>query len=446
VGLSVPDLRPLVAAPDPTDGHIPGARRFAGDAATPGDGMRRARLPPRPMARPRRPIRRVLAVIALLLVVAATLIGWRYGLPRDAELHTVRLAAFHRELRGPGTLDALRKASVGPNIQGTIATLPVDIGDVVHAGDVVATLAASDLSAEREAALASHEEAHASVALAQADRRKAEAARRNARSVLDRQQELMRSGTASRSTLESAETTMEQSLAEVARAEAAVLQAQAAEASAEASARVAAAQLEKATIRAPIDGVVVRRMNMGDLAQSGSVIVEIVAPESIVLSARFDESVMAAVTLGQPTRLLFSSTGEEVTLGEIRRIGREVDTETREFTVDIAPRTLPRNWAMGQRGSAILTLDERAEVLSVPLAAIASNAHTRGVFVLEDERARWRPVTLGAIGQGRAEVRAGLRPGDIVLAQPEAAYPGMKVSAQAHAPRSAPKIGSGAEP
>lgn len=115
-------------------------------------------------------------------------------------------------------------------------------------------------------------------------------------------------------------------------------QALATEASAEAAVRVAEAQLEKATIRAPIDGVVVaRRMDMGDLVVPGSVIVDIVDPESVVLSARFDESAIARVTKGQGrARLLFTATGDTATPGEIRD-RRCRYHQAREFTVDIAP-------------------------------------------------------------------------------------------------------------
>ncbi|MFG1378200.1 efflux RND transporter periplasmic adaptor subunit [Xanthobacter autotrophicus] len=350
-------------------------------------------------------------------------------MPHTTQAEVVRAGPFESVLSGPGILDALRKASVSTSIQGVITTLAVDVGDSIHAGDVVALLQSTDLKAERESRLASHEATRKAVALAEAELRKAHAARNNAHSVLGRREELIRSGATSRATLEDAQTSMEQSLAEVARAEAAVSQARATEASAEAAVRVAEAQLEKATIRAPIDGVVVaRRMDMGDLVVPGSVIVDIVDPESVVLAARFDESAIARVTKGQPAKLLFTATGEAATPGEIRRIGREVDTETREFTVDIAPRRLPRNWAIGQRGTALITLQTSPDVLSVPFAAIAFKDRAPGVFVMRDARAWWQPVELGPIGAARVDVRGGLKEGDVILAQPEGAFAGMKVA------------------
>lgn len=60
-----------------------------------------------------------------------------------------------------------------------------------------------------------------------------------------------------------------------------------------AAANIAASQalLDKSVIRAPITGIVVSRaLNPGDIATPSSVLVTIVDPASIVLSARFDES------------------------------------------------------------------------------------------------------------------------------------------------------------
>ena len=355
--------------------------------------------------------------------------------PRPAELMRVVPGAFERELRGPGTLDAIHKARVSASIQGVLTQVRVDIGDEVRAGEVVAELAADDLKAQHTAAVASHKAAVKAVLLAEADRRKAEAARANARLVLDRQKTLMATGATTQSALDAAEMTNEQALADIARAEAAIAQAQAAEASAAAAAEASAAQLEKSTIRAPMDGVVVARaLNVGDLVVPGSAIVEVVDPHSVVLSARFDESIISAVRLGQTARLVFSGPQGGEIEGVVRRLGREVDTETREFVVDIAPRTLPRNWAMGQRGTAILGLGRRDDVLTVPVGAVVRRGADAGVYVLRDGRAFWRAVRTGGLGDTEVEVHSGLAAGDVILTRAEGAYPGMRVSLKAAAP------------
>lgn len=393
------------------------------------------RLLPRPPSRPRRGGRRFLITTAFVLAAAGAWLGWRYGVPRAVSIMVAEPVALQRELRAPGTLDALDRASVSASIQGVVAALHVDVGDRVRAGDPVAELVADDLKAQLEAAQAAHSATRTAVILAEAERRRAEATRANARSTLDRQEELIRSGATSRSALENAQTALEQSLADLARADAAVNQAKATQAAQAATVAATRAQLDKSTIRAPIGGVVVaRKLNTGDLVVPGSAIVELVNPASIVLSARFDESVIAAVALGQHATLTFGAGADAPISGTVRRLGREVDTETREFTVDVAPGRLPHNWAMGQRGTARLSVETRAKVLAVPPTALAPRPQGMGLYVESNGRAAWQRVSLGASGGGQVEVRTGLRAGDRVLVDPASAYPGMRVTQRRGAP------------
>ncbi|MFM9776334.1 hypothetical protein ACKI1Z_42355, partial [Streptomyces galilaeus] len=45
----------------------------------------------------------------------------------------------------------------------------------------------------------------------------------------------------------------------------------------------------------------------------------------------------------------FSSDARNAFAGKVLRLHKEVDRETREFTVDVELDSLPKNWALGQR-------------------------------------------------------------------------------------------------
>jgi HlyD family secretion protein len=130
----------------------------------------------------------------------------------------------------------------------------------------------------------------------------------------------------------------------------------------------------------------------------------------------------------QDVKITFSSQDEVLIDGKVRRIGRQVDTETREFTVDITPQRLSTNWAIGQRGLAVITLEGRANVISVPGAAIVRRDGHPGVWTVARGRTLWRPVELGSIGGNRVEVRSGLNKGDVIMADPKQAYAFMPVA------------------
>lgn len=171
--------------------------------------------------------------------------------------------------------------------------------------------------------------------------------------------------------------------------------------------------------------VVVRERNVGDILTAGASLLQLVDPATIILAARFDESAMGAMRPGQPTTISFvSQPGREVT-GRVLRLGRLVDEETREFTVDIALDALPINWALGQRGIAGVLTETRGDALTVPAAFIARRAGQAGVWVIEGGRARWRSVQLGASHGGRVEICAGASAGETV-ADPAGTYSFMK--------------------
>jgi len=362
-------------------------------------------------------------------VVVTILLSMRYLMPKSEELMPVGRSFFQADIKGPGTLDAINKANVSSSLQGVITALHVDRNDMLRKGEIIAEVNAGELKAQLSASLASQEAARKAVEASHADSRRAEATLANARSTLARQEELQRTGTSTRSALESAQTAVQQAEADLDKARFIVLQAEAQEAEAAATVEVNQAQLDKSVIRAPIDGIVVaRNLNLGDIVSPGTAIVEVVDPSSIVLTTRFDESAIASLSQGQDVTITFNSQDKVPVSGKVRRIGREVDTETREFTVDIAPDLLPLNWAIGQRGSATIALDGRTGVIAVPGASIVRRDGHPGVWAVVGGRVVWRPVELGPIGGKRIEVRSGLNEGDVVVIDPKGVYAFMPIA------------------
>lgn len=389
----------------------------------------------RPPSRSRRFNKTLLTGVAVALMTCGVLLGLRYSVPRTVDLFRVVPTRFHPELSGPGVLDATVRANVGSSLQGVITTLLVDRNDIVTRGDLIAEIGAADLKAERDVLMGSRQAARKAVEAADADLMRMQATLENARQALARQEELMRSGVTSQSAFENAQTAVRQAEADLAKARSIVSQAEAQDEAATANVVAGQALLDKSVVHAPINGVVVSRtLNPGDMASPSGVIVTIVDPASIVLSTRFDESVIARLEPGQTATIRFGGNSEALYRGTVRRIAREVDQETREFTVDIAPVRLPPNWALGQRGTAIIDLGDVQGVLAVPAASIARRDGHAGVWVEIDGRAVWRPVDLGRIGGANVEVLRGLASGDTILLSPEGAFTWMRITSREDAP------------
>ncbi|MGO7395273.1 efflux RND transporter periplasmic adaptor subunit [Rhizobium ruizarguesonis] len=384
----------------------------------------------RPPSRPGRRFRRLGALVIVLAGICAVWLGNRYFVSHAVERFAIKPVDLTVELSGPGTLDATRISLVSSRLQGVIATMRVDRNDRVSQGDIVAEIVTDDLKSELGASLASVDAARKAVDLAKADREHAEAALTNAQSNFDRRKTLLEKRVASKESYDTAVSTLRQADADLKRSQAAIEQAKAQEEEAAATAAVQRVKLDDGTIRAPFEGVVVSRDHyVGDTITPGAEIVRLVDPASIILSARFDESSIYRLWPGQKAVIRFNGGGKGSSVtATVLRIGRQVDTETREFSVDLRPETLPPNWAVGQRAMTTIEIDTREGVLAVPTNAIERRKGKPGVWIIDSGRAYWIAITLGDTGGPFVEVVQGLEPGDVILSEPGDVYFGMKVA------------------
>ena len=222
------------------------------------------------------------------------------------------------------------------------------------------------------------------------------AALRRVGSHLERRRALVRNAVVSRDEIEQAETDLVRAQSEVARIDAALERAASLSAAASAQARAAAARLDDAVVLAPADGVVIaREANPGDTVAPGAPIYRLVDPASLIVEARFDESVLGLLGPGIAAEVRFTSDPRQPIQGRITRLHREVDPATREFTVEIALSSLPRNWALGQRATVLVRAAGDLPVLAIDQRFLARRDGRPGVWRVEDGRARWRPVGLG---------------------------------------------------
>lgn len=196
----------------------------------------------------RRPVRRWLAALALIgLVAAAGLYGWRAGTadPSAFQTQAARVGDLIVTVTSTGTLQPTNQVEVGSEISGRIAEINVDYNDAVAAGQALAMLDTDQLRAQVRQSTAALQAAAAGVAEAEATVAETKAKRVRVRAL-------------ARGAYSSPQ--------DVDIAEAAAARAVAALSSARAQVEVASAALEadqtllaKAVIRSPIDGVVIAR-------------------------------------------------------------------------------------------------------------------------------------------------------------------------------------------
>ena len=321
-----------------------------------------------------------------------------------------------QEVPGTGTLEARVKATLSARIQERLAEVLVDQGDPVRSGQLVARLDDGELRQQVDLAAANLASAGATAERVAVDESRARAVEEQARTDLQRIQDLVRKKVSSESELDKATERMRVAEADVQRARAAPLEARQQVRVSEATLAYHRQRLAFTKIVSPFDGLVTRRdRDPGSIVLPGGSILQLVATNELWVSAWIDETSAAALQPGQAATLLFRSDGTNQVAGQVVRLGRETDRETREFLVDIAPQRLPANWTLGQRADVFIQTASIPDALSIPERFVHWQDNRTGVYVLTKGRAEWRTVTLGVRSRDRVQVQSGLAREDRVL-------------------------------
>lgn len=346
--------------PPPALRTPPAAPTAAGDIAT------LIGEPPRPWWR--RPLTWIAAL--LLLAAAAGLAAWLGG--RQAAQGPVYITepaargALRVVVNATGTLQPTRTVNIGSELSGTVMRVRVDVNDRVRQGQVLVELDASkfrDQVAKSRAALAS---AEAGVAQAAATLTEARAQRARYEEVA----RLSGGKVPSKAEMDGAAAALERARADDNAARAAV-------ASARATLSTDETNLAKASIRAPLDGVVLTRsVDPGNaVAASLQAVTLFTVAEDLrrlKLEVNVDEADVGSVGVGQPAAFTVSAWPNRRFPARITRVAYgskttdNVVTYTTQMDVDNDDLSL----RPGMTASATITASEHADALLVPNTAL----------------------------------------------------------------------------
>lgn len=186
---------------------------------------------------------------------------------------------------------------------------------------------------------------------------------------------------------------------------------------ARASAVAAQRRLDDYVVRAPADGVVLRRdAEVGEVVDVPATLFWIGEPRPLRATVEVDEEDIARVQPGQRVLLRADAFAGRALTAEVQHVTPRGDATRKSFRVRLA---LPDDTPLliGMTVEANIILRETAAAVLVPVSALRGGA----VFVVERETARRRVVTLGVQAPERVEVRAGLAAGEAVILDPPAA-------------------------
>lgn len=375
----------------------------------------------------------LLTAVLLPLVLLFAWVSLRSGplAPVPVTLMTVERSPITPSLFGIGTVEARFTHKIGPTFTGRLASVQVQTGDRVQAGQLLGEMDPIDLDERIKAQQAALQRAEASVQAVLAQIREAEARRSFAEAQATRYARLLSTRAVSKEDAESKrqEAEVTRAAAETARANLEVARQETVRLGAERDGLIE----QRANLRlvAPVDGFISRReADPGSTVIPGQAVVEVVEPGSIWVHVRFDQQRARGLQTLLPARVLLRSQGTEPLAGEVVRIEPVADAVTEEVLAKVRfasrPEVVP---PIGELAEVTVQLAPLAAAAVVPNASVQRVDGRLGVWVVEEGRLSFTPVTLGASDlDGRVQILAGLAGGErVVVYSKKALHPTSRI-------------------
>ncbi|MCV2355926.1 efflux RND transporter periplasmic adaptor subunit [Paucibacter sp. B2R-40] len=176
--------------------------------------------------------------------------------------------------------------------------------------------------------------------------------------------------------------------------------------------------LRQAALVAPISGVVSKRHALpGEKLSPEQQILSIVDLSRLELAGLVGTHEVSRLKPGMPVQIRVEGSDRNVE-ARISRIAPAAEPGTRSIGVTLELANPKEEFRAGQYAMAKVELPDDAQRLTVPVAAVTSNAGQDGVWLIENGALLRRIVTTGRSDarEGRVEVLQGLSPGSQVLA------------------------------
>lgn len=370
--------------------------------------------------------------VAVILVVLSALgvAGFTVMTRPKYEIESSRLAAVERgninkSVVATGRIEPIAKVEIKSRANGIIKELKVEVGDFVRPGQVLAELDKENLSArvrEAQAALMGAQ-ANLNAAQAQLDKNRVEAegpdvpfAHRN----FERAEKLYKEGVLpqqnyddTRSALELALNRQNIARSQLSVSEAKISQARAEVAQAQAAVDRTQEELDNATIRSPIEAIVLSRdveigspvssiLNMGAAATLVMMLGDI---SQVYVRGKVDEADIGVVRLEQPARIkveTFKDRHFEGKVTQISPLGVDKDNVI-TFEVRVSIKNPGGELRANMTANAEIVLEERSNTLLIPESAIIYDAQRNAAVEI--------PAPGAPRGRERVAIKTGISNG-----------------------------------
>jgi HlyD family secretion protein len=390
----------------------------------------------------------IIVVGVVVGVVALGAGGWAVFGSSGPAIEASRLATVERgdvakSVVATGRVEPVSKVEIKSKANGIVKELKVEVGQPVHVGQVLVELDKDNLAAGAREAHAALNGAEASLeaATAEYEKTKVEAESPDvpyARRSLERTEQLSQDKLVAPQALDGARSTLDQAVnrqqaakTQLGVSRAKVAQARAAVAAAQAAVERAEEELANATIRSPIEGMVLARpVELGspvssilNLGANGTLVLVLGDISKVYVRGNVDEADIGSVRLGQPARIKVETFRDKQFDGKVTQIspmGTDRDNVI-SFEVKVSIDNSAGELLANMTANAEIILEMHKNTLLVPEAAIVYDAkRNASVDVLKPSAKTGRErksITVGVSNGTRTQVLTGLTEGQKVVLQ-----------------------------
>lgn len=308
--------------------------------------------------------------------------------PTPVQVVRVQQRDLKESIEAVGSLVASEEVTIRPEISGIVRAIAFREGERI----------------QREALLFSleDEEIRQRLRARRAALTAARAETENARRMLLRRRDLLAEGTIAAETYEEVKTRYETAAARQEQIQAEI--------------REIGEELKNTEIRSPINGITgAIQVDPGDFVEIGDPLVTLVRTN--VLEVRFTvaERYANRVDEGQPVTIQTAANPERTFQGRVFFVSPQIRESTRELELKARIQNDEGLLRPGGFVRVALILKVRNQTLIVPEEALVPTRTGYVVFVVQDQTARRREVSIGLRRPGIVEIRTGLEPGETVI-------------------------------
>ncbi|MBP2654840.1 MAG: efflux transporter, family, subunit [Firmicutes bacterium] len=336
-----------------------------------------------------------LAALVVLLCVAAGLIIGSSSSTKAVDVDvplvrtsTIGVGAMNQTNTYSGEVRGRYESQLAFQVGGKIIKRNVELGSIVHAGDVLMQIDAKDIQQNVNISSAQVYSSQSQLKLAENN--------------LSRYRQLYDDGIVSRAAYEQQQSAYDAAVAAARQASAQYAQ--------------GSNQLDYSSLYADCDGVVAGiDVEVGQVVGVGQKVITLIKSGEQEVEISIPENKVEELRKASQIKVTFWALPGTIVDGKVREIAPVADKVTRTYKARISLLNSPPELKLGMTATVAVDASGTKPAIYIPLSAIYQTDDVPNVWVVSGDIVNLRPVKLGQYGNNQVQVLEGLNSTDILL-------------------------------